>query len=123
MHGKPAMTGQQRIGWDPLARQFRSWVFDSEGGFGEGEFSHDGDRWLIKAQGVRSDGRPASVTHVITRVNKDMIRWRSVDRAVAGKAAARRRGVRPRPQAPQAPLSDAEPTPRQPRPTHGGPSR
>ena len=52
------MTGQQRIGWDPLARQFKSWVFDSQGGFGEGEFSHDGDAWLIKARGVRSDGRP-----------------------------------------------------------------
>lgn len=86
-HGKPALTGQQRIGWDPLARQFRSWVFDSDGGFGAGEVSHDGDRWLIKAHGVRSDGRPASVTHVITRVNQDMIRWRAVDRAVAGRAA------------------------------------
>ena len=87
MEGKPAMTGQQRIGWNPLTRQFRSWVFDSDGGFGEGDWSHDGDRWLVKAHGVRSDGRPASVTHVITRVNKDMIRWRAVDRAVAGKAA------------------------------------
>jgi uncharacterized protein (TIGR02246 family) len=87
MQGKPAMTGQQRIGWDPLNRQFKSWVFDSEGGFGEGEFSHDGDVWLIKARGVRSDGRPASVTHVITRVNKDMMRWRSVHRTVVGKAA------------------------------------
>ena len=87
MHGKPAMTGQQRIGWDPLTRQFKSWVFDSEGGFGEGDWSHDGDRWLIKSHGVRSDGRPASVTHAITRVNKDTIRWRSVDRALAGKAA------------------------------------
>ncbi len=85
LHGKPAMTGEQRIGWDPLARQFRSWVFDSDGGFGEGAISHDGDRWLIKAHGVRSDGRPASVTHVITRVNKDMIRWRAVDRTIAGQ--------------------------------------
>jgi uncharacterized protein (TIGR02246 family) len=87
MEGKPAMTGQQRIGWDPLTRQFKSWQFDSEGGFGEGEFSHDGDVWLIKARGVRSDGRPASVTHVITRVNKDMMRWRSVHRTVVGNAA------------------------------------
>jgi uncharacterized protein (TIGR02246 family) len=34
--GKPVMTVSQRIGWDPLARQIRSWEFDSEGGFGEG---------------------------------------------------------------------------------------
>ena len=30
------MTVTQRIGWDPAAKQIRSWEFDSEGGFGEG---------------------------------------------------------------------------------------
>ena len=83
--GKPAMTGTQRIGWDPLHRQFRSWVFDSEGGYGEGHWSNEGERWLIKASGVQHDGRPASATQVLTRMNKDMIRWTSVDRTVAGK--------------------------------------
>ncbi len=83
--GKPAMTGTQRIGWDPLHRQFRSWVFDSEGGYGDGHWSNEGARWLIKASGVRHDGHPASVTQVLTRMNKDMIRWTSVDRTVAGK--------------------------------------
>ncbi len=87
MQGKPALTGQQRIGWNPLTRQFKSWVFDSDGGFGEGDWSSDGDRWIIQARGIRSDGRPASVTHVITRVNKDMLRWRAVDRTVAGRSA------------------------------------
>ena len=83
--GKPAMTGTQRIGWDPLHRQFRSWVFDSEGGYGEGHWSNEGERWLIRASGVRHDGHPASATQVLTRMNKDMIRWSSVDRTVAGK--------------------------------------
>ncbi len=85
MAGKHAMSGTQRIGWDPLNKQFRSWVFDSEGGYGEGHWSHDGDRWLIKANGVRHDGRPASATQVITRQGKDIVHWTSVDRTVAGK--------------------------------------
>jgi uncharacterized protein (TIGR02246 family) len=85
--GKPAMTGTQRIGWDPLKRQLRSWVFDSEGGYGEGHWANDGDRWLIKASGVRHDGHPASATQVLTKLNKDMIRWTTVDRAIAGKIA------------------------------------
>ena len=38
--GKPAMTGTQRIGWDPLRKVIRSWVFDSEGGFAEGTWEH-----------------------------------------------------------------------------------
>jgi uncharacterized protein (TIGR02246 family) len=33
--GQDAMNVSQRIGWDPLAKRVRSWVFDSEGGYGE----------------------------------------------------------------------------------------
>jgi hypothetical protein len=62
-------------------------VFDSEGGYGEGYWSNQGDRWFVKSQGVRRDGRHASVTQVYTRVNKDVIRWHSIDRTVAGKTA------------------------------------
>jgi uncharacterized protein (TIGR02246 family) len=88
LQGRPAMTGTQRIGWDPVTRQFKSWVFDSEGGYGEGFWTHDGQRWVIKASGVRHDGKHASATQVITRMGKDMIRWRSVDRTVGGKIHA-----------------------------------
>jgi len=28
------MAGMQIIGWGPAAKQMRSWVFDSDGGFG-----------------------------------------------------------------------------------------
>ncbi len=34
--GQEAMSGTQRIGWDPLTSQLRMWIFDSEGGYGEG---------------------------------------------------------------------------------------
>ena len=29
----------QRIGWDPLSKRFKSWVFDSEGGYGESNWT------------------------------------------------------------------------------------
>lgn len=87
MQGKPAMTGTQRIGWDPLTRQFKSWVFDSDGGHGEGLWSISGDGWVVKAHGVRRDGSIASATQVITRMGKDMVRWTSVDRTVSGRVA------------------------------------
>ena len=51
--GKPALTGTQRIGWDPLTKQLKSWVFDSNGGYGEGLWMRQGDQWVIKATGVR----------------------------------------------------------------------
>lgn len=85
--GRPAMSGTQRIGWDPLTRQFKSWVFDSEGGYGEGYMVRDAERWVIKAVGVRADGRHDTATQVLTRVNKDMVRWKSIDRSSSGRIA------------------------------------
>jgi uncharacterized protein (TIGR02246 family) len=34
LNGRDAMDVTQRIGWDALAKQIHSWVFDSEGGYG-----------------------------------------------------------------------------------------
>ena len=34
--GEEAMSGTQRIGWDPLTGKLRTWIFDSEGAYGEG---------------------------------------------------------------------------------------
>jgi uncharacterized protein (TIGR02246 family) len=84
--GREVMTGSQRIGWDPLAKVIRSWVFDSEGGFAEGVYSQDGDRWIVRLTGVTRDGEPASATNVFTVLGKDRISWQSRDRTVAGKA-------------------------------------
>lgn len=80
VEGKPLMSGSQRIGWDPLSGQIRSWVFDSEGGYGSGLWTRDGSRWIIKASGVRPDGTIATATQVLTYVNNDRMLWESVDR-------------------------------------------
>jgi uncharacterized protein (TIGR02246 family) len=84
--GKPFMSVTQRIGWDPLARQFHSWEFDSEGGFGEGRWSRDGQRWVVKHTGVRPEGTSASATNIMTRQRADMIRWVSLDRAFGSES-------------------------------------
>jgi hypothetical protein len=85
--GRPVMSGTQRIGWDPLAKVIRSWVFDSEGGFAEGVYSRDGQQWIIKMSGVTRDGKVASATNTITRVSKDRFTWNSRDRMVGGELA------------------------------------
>jgi uncharacterized protein (TIGR02246 family) len=84
--GKSVMTGTQRIGWDPLARQFRSWEFDSEGGFGEGRWSRDGDRWVVKHTAIRPEGMTVSATNIMTRVRPDMVRWVSIDRVLGDES-------------------------------------
>jgi uncharacterized protein (TIGR02246 family) len=85
LNGKNAMNVSQRIGWDPLAKSVHSWVFDSEGGYGESVWSRDGDSWIIKATGVRPDGKTASATNVFVPAGKDAYVWRTTDRIVGGE--------------------------------------
>jgi uncharacterized protein (TIGR02246 family) len=84
--GQPVMTVTQRIGWDPLAGQIRSWEFDSEGGFGEGKWSRDGERWTVKHTGVRPDGTPASAVNNMVRERPDLVRWASTARVLGDES-------------------------------------
>ncbi len=80
---EPAMTGTQRIGWDPIARHFRMWYFDSEGGYGDGSLSQrDDGQWLLKLSGVTADGEPASGTFLYRQVSKNQIAWRILDQMI-----------------------------------------
>ena len=65
--GSVVLKGNQRIGWDPQAKQIRSWTFDNAGGFGEAVWTGVSDDWVCKAKGVRSDGGSASATRTLRR--------------------------------------------------------
>ena len=83
--GKPVMNVTQRIGWDPLTRQIKSWVFDSEGGYGDALWSRNGDQWIIKSTGVLPDGKTASATNVLSRTSPTQARWVSSERTLGGQ--------------------------------------
>jgi uncharacterized protein (TIGR02246 family) len=85
VQGSNAMHLTQRIGWDPLTKQVKSWLFDSDGGYGESFWTRDGDRWLVKATAVRRDGTTASMTNIYTPTGKDSYTWQTTDRVVAGE--------------------------------------
>jgi uncharacterized protein (TIGR02246 family) len=85
--GKSVMTVTQRIGWDPLSKQIKSWVFDSEGGYGDGLWTRNGNQWIIKSSGVLPDGRIATATNILTRVGPNTARWASTERTVGGHHA------------------------------------
>jgi uncharacterized protein (TIGR02246 family) len=82
VHGEEEMNISQRIGWDPLNKRIRTWVFDSEGGFGESYWTRDGSGWVIKATAVRPDGTTASATNRLVPAGNDAYVWRSLDRVV-----------------------------------------
>jgi uncharacterized protein (TIGR02246 family) len=83
--GEPDSSGTLWIGWDPQAKQIRSWVFDSTGDFGQGQWTRSGDAWIIKASGVTGDGLTTSSTQIIERINKDSLKLRANERIVGAE--------------------------------------
>ncbi len=83
--GKVGLEGVQKIGWDPIEKRIRSWIFDSEGGFGEGRWIKDGNRWEVKTTFVLAGGERASAVNVYTYVNANTYRWESIDREIGGE--------------------------------------
>jgi uncharacterized protein (TIGR02246 family) len=79
------LEGTQVIGWDPVRKQLRSWLFDSSGSFGEGTWSRDGDRWVVKVSSVLSTGEKASSVNIYTPVDADSFTWKSIGREVGGE--------------------------------------
>ena len=82
--GRDAMSGTQRIGWDPLTGKLRTWMFDSEGAYADGLWHRDGDNWVLKTTGTTADGKSASSTSIYTLVNDHTMTWQSIDQEIAG---------------------------------------
>ncbi len=78
------LSGMQVIAWDPAEKRIRSWTYDSRGGFGEESWNRSGDRWSMRTRFTRPDGSRASAVQVMTRVNNDAFRWKSVSRVIDG---------------------------------------
>lgn len=83
--GAVALEGTQVIGWDPATQTIRSWMFDSEGGFGEGVWSRDGNQWIVDARSTQADGSQAASTNVYTVLDDNTFTWRSADRRIDGR--------------------------------------
>lgn len=79
------MAGMQIIGWDPSTKQIRSWVFDSDGGFGQATWKKNGNRWYIQQSGVLPDGSKSSSVNIITYVDDNTCTLQSVNRMVDGE--------------------------------------
>lgn len=83
--GMEDLEGTQVIGWDPAAGAVRSWMFDSDGGLGEGVWSKKGNGWIVKFSQVLPDGRKASATNMYTLLDANTFTWKSVGRKLDGE--------------------------------------
>ena len=77
--------GWEIIGWDPVRQQIRSWIFDSNGGFGESSWVNNGEDWLIRASNVLPDGGRSTAENVLTKVDDNKFTWESQNRTLNGE--------------------------------------
>jgi uncharacterized protein (TIGR02246 family) len=78
--------GWEIVGWDPDRQQMRSWIFDSNGGFGESSWSYDGGHWLIRASNVLPDGSRSTAENLLTKEDDNKFTWESQNRTLEGES-------------------------------------
>ena len=77
--------GSMIIGWDPSVKAIRSWMFDSDGGFGTGVWSQEEARWTIRTLNVLPDGRRGSSTNIYEVLDGESLQFKSIGRVVDGE--------------------------------------
>lgn len=85
LNGEETIGGTQWIGWDPSKENIHSWLFDSDGGYGEAEWVSDGDKWSIRSKSVRPNGKVVEETHVITFLDQDKMSLETIERTLDGQ--------------------------------------
>lgn len=83
--GAPATKSSQRIGWDPQAGIIRSWLFDADGGFTNGQWTVVEDGIVIKSSSVNPDGSTASATMTIAAIDNDHFSIAGTERLVGDR--------------------------------------
>ena len=79
------LSGMQIIGWNAATKGIKSWTFDSDGGFAEGNWTRHGDKWFIHNKGVLADGQTTSMVNVVKPVDDTSFTWRTIERFVGGE--------------------------------------
>ncbi len=85
--GKVVLKTEQRIGWDPLAGKVRSWLFDSDGGFGKGVWTPTEEGWLIKSESTDPSGAIGFATVVYRQLDDNRYRMIGTDRLIDDELA------------------------------------
>jgi uncharacterized protein (TIGR02246 family) len=85
VYGQDDIEGKQIIAWDPVKQIVRSWVFDSDGGFGEGTWEKGDKSWYATMRFTLSDGRIGSSVNIYTPVGDDSYTFASIEREVDGE--------------------------------------
>lgn len=72
----------QRFGWNPSTGKIRTWLFDSDGGFAEGNGTLTQNGMVIKFESVNPDGSTGSATITFEQKDKSRFSMKGTDRLV-----------------------------------------
>jgi uncharacterized protein (TIGR02246 family) len=75
-------SGTQIIGKDNAEGCIRSWVFQSDGGFGGGVWTREGKKWTVDVHGVMPDGKELDATSIYIHVDPNTYTWQAVEQTV-----------------------------------------
>ena len=81
-------AGTQMITKDNAEGAIRSWVFQSDGGFGDGLWTRDGKKWTVDLYGVTSEGQEMTATVIYIHLDPTTYTWQAVDQEVDGEPVA-----------------------------------
>ncbi len=76
--------GFQIIGWDPSQNKIRSWIFDTDGGFGESNWFNKNDTWYTRTVFTLDDGRRATAIHIYKQLDDNTYTFSSENREIGG---------------------------------------
>lgn len=79
------LSGMQFVGWDAHKKQIRSWVFDSKGGYAEGVWTQNKNRWIVKTKATLAGGEIGTSTSILKPVDDNTFTWQKVNRVVDGE--------------------------------------
>ncbi|MBA3815428.1 MAG: SgcJ/EcaC family oxidoreductase [Parachlamydiaceae bacterium] len=85
IYGQNDLEGRQIIGWDPVKNIIRSWVFDSDGEFGEGTWEKVDKSWFATMHYTLSDGRQGTSKNIYTHIDDRKYTFASVEREIDGE--------------------------------------
>jgi uncharacterized protein (TIGR02246 family) len=79
-------SGTELIGKDNARGVIRSWLFQSDGGFGSGVWTREGQKWSIDVHNVKADGSELTATLIYIRVDPNTFTWQAINLATDGEA-------------------------------------
>jgi hypothetical protein len=78
------MKSFQRIAWDASQGKYRSWTFDSDGGFGEGVWTATPNGLVMQNSAVSPDGVRGTATVKLLSDSKDRFTFQGIHRMSEG---------------------------------------